>query len=257
MAGIWPASLYQASVKCLTTSEQSVYRKARVRTGRFHLEYQGEICLSGLFCLYGGEVCRQMRELEQYIRERGIVLSDSVVKVNSFLNHLVDPVLITHLGRHIANRFQSDSVTKVLTIEASGIHIAYAVAYCLGVPFVYAKKSKAVTQSDVYEAAVYSFTRKQTYPITVSKEFLTSDDRILIVDDILAEGAGVRGLLEILAQAGSTLIGVSVAIEKSFQNGRRWLDEAGIPVYALARIAKMSPEAGIEFIPDEEEHHAH
>lgn len=92
-----------------------------------------------------------MRELEKYIRERGIVLSDSVVKVNSFLNHLVDPLLIMDLGRNMATRFQADSVTKVLTIEASGIHIAYAAAYCLGVPFVYAKKSKAVTQSDVYE----------------------------------------------------------------------------------------------------------
>lgn len=198
-----------------------------------------------------------MRELEQYIREHGQVLSESVVKVNSFLNHLVDPMLIMHLGQDIANRFESESITKILTIEASGIHIAYAAAYCLGVPFVYAKKSKAITQSNVYEARVYSFTRKQTVSITVSKEFLVPEDRVLIVDDILAEGAGVRGLLEILAQAQSTLVGISVAVEKSFQNGRRWLDDARIPVYSLARIARMSPESGIEFISNEEESHAY
>lgn len=191
-----------------------------------------------------------MRELEDYIQREGKVLSNRVIKVNTFLNHQVDSSLIAKLGEDIAKRFSHESITKVLTVEASGIHIAYATALSLGVPFVYAKKSKAITQSSVYHASVYSFTRQQTYSITVSRELLTRDDRILIVDDILAEGAGVRGLMGIIEQAGSTLVAVSVAIEKSFQGGRRQLDDAQIPVYSLARISKMSPDDGIEFIPE-------
>lgn len=174
------------------------------------------------------------------------------MKVNSFLNHQVDPFLIRDIGEHIAKRFEGTPITKVLTIEASGIHIAYAVSLALGVPFVYAKKSKAITQSGVYSASVYSFTRQQKYEITVSKEFLSADDKVLIVDDILAEGAGVRGLLEILHQADASLVAVSVVVEKSFQNGRKLLDDAGYPIYALARIKAMSPETGIEFIEESE-----
>ncbi|MFB5190933.1 xanthine phosphoribosyltransferase [Alicyclobacillus fastidiosus] len=193
-----------------------------------------------------------MRELQAYIRKEGQVLSEQVLKVNSFLNHQVDPDLIMNIGKTIAERYQDAGITKIVTIEASGIHIAFAAALSLGVPFVYAKKSKAITQSnEVHAASVYSFTRQQTYQITISKEFLNSDDKVLIVDDILAEGAGVRGLREIMEEAGCELIAVSVVIEKSFQNGRKMLDDAGIPVYALARIASMSPEKGIEFITEE------
>lgn len=194
-----------------------------------------------------------MKELQAYLRREAKVASDKVIKVNSFLNHQVDPHLIQDIGQNIAKRFEGTPITKVLTIEASGIHIAYAVALALHVPFVYAKKSKAITQSDVYTTSVYSYTRQQNYDITVSKDFLSPDDKVLIVDDILAEGAGVRGLLEILKQAQATLVGISVVIEKSFQNGRKLLDEVGVPVYALARIAKMSPETGIEFIEEEGE----
>lgn len=190
------------------------------------------------------------KELQDYLRREGKVLSEQVIKVNSFLNHQVDPLLIRDIGQNIAKRFEGMPITKVLTIEASGIHIAFAVALALNVPFVYAKKSKAITQSGVYATSVYSFTRQQKYDITVSKEFLSPDDKVLIVDDILAEGAGVRGLLEILEQAQSTLVAVSVVIEKSFQNGRKFLDDAGHPVYALARIAEMSPETGIQFIEE-------
>ncbi|WAH37584.1 xanthine phosphoribosyltransferase [Alicyclobacillus dauci] len=190
-----------------------------------------------------------MEWLQDYIRREGKVLSDRVLKVNSFLNHQVDPTLVMKLGQSIGERFKDEGVTKVVTIEASGIHIAFAAALALGVPFLYAKKTKAITQSgDVYSASVYSFTRQQTYEITVSKEFLSSDDRVLIVDDILAEGAGVRGLREIIEAAGATLVGVSVVVEKSFQSGRKSLDDAGVPVYALARIGRMSPTVGIEFL---------
>ncbi|WAH41926.1 xanthine phosphoribosyltransferase [Alicyclobacillus fastidiosus] len=193
-----------------------------------------------------------MRELQAYIRKEGQVLSEQVLKVNSFLNHQVDPNLVMDIGKTIAERYKDAGITKIVTIEASGIHIAFAAALSLGVPFLYAKKSKAITQSnEVYAASVYSFTRQQTYQITISKEFLASGDKVLIVDDILAEGAGVRGLGEIIQAAGCELVGVSVVIEKSFQNGRKMLDDAGVPVYALARIASMSPEKGIEFITEE------
>lgn len=202
------------------------------------------------FSILKGASARKMRELEDYIRREGTVLSERVVKVNSFLNHKVDPTLIMDLGKEMARHFRHESITKILTIEASGIHLAFATAYALGIPFVYAKKTKAITQSNIYHASVYSYTRQQTYTITVSKEFLEPEDRILIVDDILAEGAGVNGLLEIIRAAKSTLVAVSVAIEKSFQNGRNRLIEAGIPVYSLARIARMSPDTGIEFISD-------
>lgn len=192
------------------------------------------------------------KDLQDYLNKEARVLSDKVIKVNSFLNHQVHPPLIQAIGTHIAKRFENEPITKVLTIEASGIHIAYAVALALGVPFVYAKKSKAITQSGVYSTSVYSFTRQQKYEIAVAEEFLSPQDNVLIVDDILAEGAGVRGLLEILEQADASLVAVSVVIEKSFQNGRKMLDDAGYPVYALARIASMSPETGIKFIEESE-----
>jgi xanthine phosphoribosyltransferase len=189
-------------------------------------------------------------KVQQYLMREGKVLSEQVIKVNSFLNHQVHPVFIRDVGQQIADEFQNASITKVLTIEASGIHIAFAVALALGVPFVYAKKSKAITQSGVYASSVYSFTRQTEYQITVSKEFISSDDKVLIVDDILAEGAGVRGLLDILEQAKASLVAISVVIEKSFQSGRKFLDDAGYPVFALARIAKMAPETGIQFLDE-------
>ncbi|GMA63645.1 xanthine phosphoribosyltransferase [Alicyclobacillus fastidiosus] len=166
-----------------------------------------------------------MRELQAYIRKEGQVLSEQVLKVNSFLNHQVDPNLVMDIGKTIAERYKDAGITKIVTIEASGIHIAFAAALSLGVPFLYAKKSKAITQSnEVYAASVYSFTRQQTYQITISKEFLASGDKVLIVDDILAEGAGVRGLGEIIQAAGCELVGVSVVIEKVFRTAERcWM----------------------------------
>jgi xanthine phosphoribosyltransferase len=205
------------------------------------------VCLGFIFVQRGA--WQYMQTLQDYIRQEATVLSDRVLKVNSFLNHQVNPSLVMDIGKDIAERFRLEGLTKVLTIEASGIHIAFAVALNLNVPFVYAKKTKAITQSgDTYSASVYSFTRQETYQITVSKEFLAADDRVLIVDDILAEGAGVSGLLEIIEASRATLVGASVVIEKSFQNGRKVLDGAGIPLYALARIGRMSPTTGIEFL---------
>ncbi len=192
-----------------------------------------------------------MKILQDRIRRDGKVLSSHILKVDSFLNHQVDPDLTMQIGQAFADVFREERVTKVLTIEASGIHFALATAYALHVPFVYAKKKKAVTQSDdVYSAPVHSFTRKEDYQISIAKSYLSSDDRILIVDDFLATGAALIGLKQIVAEAGAELLGVGAVIEKSFQEGRGLLEEAGVRVVSLARIKAMSSE-GIEFIEEE------
>jgi xanthine phosphoribosyltransferase len=183
-----------------------------------------------------------VKELQERIVRDGKVLSSHVLKVDSFLNHQVDPQLTMRIGQAFADLFRAERVTKVLTIEASGIHFALATAYALGVPFVYAKKKKAVTLSEeVYSAPVHSFTRGETYQISVSKQYLSSGDRVLIVDDFLATGAALVGLTKIVADAGAHLIGVGAVIEKSFQEGRSLLEQAGVRVESLARIASMSP----------------
>lgn len=192
-----------------------------------------------------------MRDLQERIRRDGKVLSSHVLKVDSFLNHQVDPALTMQIGQAFAELFRGERVSKVLTIEASGIHFAMAAAYTLGVPFVYAKKKKAVTLTEeVYSVPVHSFTRGETYQVSVSKQYLSPQDRILIVDDFLATGAALVGLVEIVKHAGAHLVGVGAVIEKSFQEGRGLLEQAGVRVESLARIRAMSPE-GIDFIEQE------
>lgn len=189
-----------------------------------------------------------MRELQERIARDGKVLSETVLKVDSFLNHQVDPKLTMNIGQAFADLFRHENVTRVLTIEASGIHFAMATAFALGVPFVYAKKKKAVTLTeDVYSAPVHSFTRQETYQISVSRQYLTSQDRVLIVDDFLATGAALVGLTQIVKDAGAHLVGVGAVVEKSFQEGRGLLEQAGVRVESLARIQSMSPEH-IDFI---------
>jgi xanthine phosphoribosyltransferase len=181
-----------------------------------------------------------MKSLQDRIVRDGKVLSTSVIKVDSFLNHQVDPALILDIGQTFAHEFKSAGITKVVTVEASGIHLAFATAAVLGVPFVYAKKKQAVTQSEgVYAASIFSYTRQETYQITVTKAYLTNSDRVLIIDDILAEGNALLGLLDILHEAQAQVVGVGIAIEKTFQNGRRKLEEAGVRIHALARIRSM------------------
>lgn len=190
----------------------------------------------------------RMRELQERIVRDGKVLSETVLKVDSFLNHQVDPQLTMKIGEAFAEMFRGEQVTKVLTIEASGIHFALATAFALGVPFVYAKKKKAVTLTeDVFSAPVHSFTRQETYQISVSRQYLTSQDRILIVDDFLATGAALVGLTQILKDAGSHLVGVGAVVEKSFQEGRGLLEQAGIRVESLARIQSMS-QGQVQFV---------
>lgn len=192
-----------------------------------------------------------MKVLQERICQDGNVLSDTVLKVDAFLNHQVDSKLAMLIGEEFAKRFAKENITKVLTIEASGIQFAMATGFALQVPFVYAKKKKAITQSDdVYTASVHSFTRKETYQISVAKAYLKPGERVLIVDDFLATGAALVGLCDIVKEAGAELVGVGAVIEKSFQEGRGLLEERGIAIHSLARIKSMSPETGIEFIEE-------
>lgn len=183
-----------------------------------------------------------MKALQERIRQEGQILSEKVLKVDSFLNHQVDTALAVEIGKEFARLFAHEKITKVLTIEASGIQFAMATGIALGVPFVYAKKKKAITQGDVvYAASVHSFTKQETYQVTIVQSYLNKEDRILIVDDFLATGAALVGLADIVEASGATLVGVGCVIEKTFQEGRGLLEERQIPIQSLARISSMSP----------------
>jgi xanthine phosphoribosyltransferase len=192
-----------------------------------------------------------MKVLQERIRQEGLILSDTVLKVDSFLNHQVDTELALQIGQEFKKLFGHQPITKVITIEASGIQFAMATAIALGVPFIYAKKKKAVTLAEaVYSAPVHSFTRQEDYLVSVSQKYLGPDDKVLIVDDFLATGAALVGLVDIVKEAGAELLGVGCVIEKSFQEGRSLLENRGIEVHALARITSMSP-GEIHFIDNE------
>ncbi|MDH6371264.1 xanthine phosphoribosyltransferase [Paenibacillus sp. PastF-3] len=192
-----------------------------------------------------------MKVLQERIRQEGLILSDTVLKVDSFLNHQVDTELALQIGQEFKKLFGHQPITKVITIEASGIQFAMATAIALDVPFIYAKKKKAVTLAEaVYSAPVHSFTRQEDYLVSVSQKYLGPDDKVLIVDDFLATGAALVGLVDIVKEAGAELLGVGCVIEKSFQEGRSLLENRGIEVHALARIASMSP-GEIHFIDNE------
>ncbi|MDY7222035.1 xanthine phosphoribosyltransferase [Halalkalibacterium halodurans] len=191
-----------------------------------------------------------MESLKQAIRERGNVLSDTVLKVDSFLNHQVDPKLINEIGQAFAERFKNEGITKVLTIESSGIAPSLVVATHLGVPFIFARKKKSLTMTDnVYRSQVYSFTKQETNEITVSKDLLHADDRVLIIDDFLANGQAAFGLCEIVEQAGAQVVGFGIVIEKSFQDGRKKLTDKGYRVESLARIQSFK-NGTVQFVDE-------
>lgn len=191
-----------------------------------------------------------MKVLQERIRQEGQILSEKVLKVDSFLNHQVDTGLAVEIGKEFARLFAHEKITKVLTIEASGIQFAMATGIALGVPFVYAKKKKAITQGDVvYAASVHSFTKQETYQVTIVQSYLNKEDRILIVDDFLATGAALVGLADIVEASGAALVGVGCVIEKTFQEGRGLLEERQIPIQSLARISSMSP-GHVDFIEE-------
>lgn len=178
--------------------------------------------------------------LKQKIQSEGKVLSNQVLKVDSFLNHQIDPVLMVEIGKEFARRFQSERITKVLTIESSGIAPGLMAALELQVPVVFARKRKSLTLvNDLLTATVHSFTKNETNEISVSSKFIASDDRVLVIDDFLANGQAALGLAEIVNQAGAEVAGFGIVIEKSFQEGGQLLREKGYKVESLARISSL------------------
>jgi xanthine phosphoribosyltransferase len=181
-----------------------------------------------------------MNFLEQRILKDGVVKEGNVLKVDSFLNHQMDAALLDEIGKEFHRRFSDLKITKVLTIEASGIAIAYAVARCFGVPMVFAKKAKSINiDGDMYTAEVESFTHKNKNQVIVSKRFLSSDDNILIVDDFLANGCALQGLISIAEAAGASVEGIGIVIEKGFQFGGRSIRNLGYRLESLAIVESM------------------
>lgn len=192
-----------------------------------------------------------MERLKQAITRLGAVQSGKVLQLDAILNHQVDPELIMEMGDEFARRFREAGVTKVVTIESSGIPIAFATAYKLGVPMVFARRKKTLTtDSDSYCERVPSFTKGIVTDLMISKKMLQAEDRVLIIDDIIANGDAVKGVVRILEQAGCTLLGLGVAVEKAFEKGGSSLREAGIRVDSLARIAELS-EGEVRFADPE------
>lgn len=181
-----------------------------------------------------------MKLLEERILKDGNVLGENILKVDSFLTHQVDYKLMKEMGKVLADGYRDKGITKVVTIEASGIAPAAYVAESLDVPMIFAKKHKNITMTEgILTAEVYSFTKQVTSTVSIASKFLNQDDRVLIVDDFLANGQAAKGLIEIIQQAGAKVEGVGIVIEKSFQDGRQLIQDMGIPVSSLARIEKF------------------
>lgn len=178
-----------------------------------------------------------MQLLKEKIYKEGIVLQGGILKVDSFLNHQIDPDLMFEIGKEFAARFGTRKIDRILTIEASGIAVALTTGLVLHVPVVFAKKSKSeLMKEDAYSASVHSFTKKTTNNVSVLKKFLPQGESVLIIDDFLAHGEAALGLANLVEQAGSKVVGIGIVIEKEFQGGSRKLVEAGYSVESLARI---------------------
>ncbi|HFR4577712.1 TPA: xanthine phosphoribosyltransferase [Streptococcus suis] len=181
-----------------------------------------------------------MKTLEERILKDGQVLGENILKVDSFLTHQVDFKLMKEMGQVLADAYRTKGITKVVTIEASGIAPAVYVAESLDVPMIFAKKHKNITMTEgILTAEVYSFTKQVTSTVSIASKFLSPEDKVLIVDDFLANGQAAKGLIDIIQQAGATVVGVGIVIEKSFQDGRQLLIDAGVPVTSLARIDRF------------------
>lgn len=182
-----------------------------------------------------------MKELEEKIRQFGTVLPGNVLKVDAFLNHQVDPVLMQHIGQEFAARFKDAKITKVWTVESSGIAPAVMTGLALGVPVIFARKHKSLTlNSGMYTADVYSYTKKTTNQISISKRYVDKTDRVLLIDDFLANGQAVEGMLKIADQAGVEVVGAGIVIEKCFQPGSAELAAKGVRVESLAKVSSLA-----------------
>ncbi len=190
-----------------------------------------------------------MELLEERIRRDGVVKSEGVLKVDSFLNHQMDIALFNEMGKELARLFADAPINKILTIEASGIGIAAIVAQHFNVPVVFAKKAQSINlDGEMFNTQVQSFTHQRIYNVIVSKKFLSADDHVLLIDDFLANGCALNGLIDLVEKAGATVEGIGIAVEKGFQPGGDDLRRRGYHLESLAIVESMDPETGaIEF----------
>lgn len=183
-----------------------------------------------------------MLELENRIKKDGRVIDNRILKVDSFLNHQLDPALLTRMGQELARLYADTAIDRIVTIETSGIAVAYAVAMAMGnIPVVFARKKRSLLSiDDQYVTSVYSYTKEEEYTASISRQYLPARENILIIDDFLASGAAALGLIRLVQQAGSRTAGIGVVIEKTFQPGRATLKQAGYRVEALASIESFT-----------------
>lgn len=180
-----------------------------------------------------------MKALKERIEKDGRCLPGGILKVDSFINHQIDPVLMGEMAEEFVRRFSGVDVDKILTVEASGVAPAIMVGYLLKKPVVFAKKSKPSTMADMYVSRVFSFTKNREYEICVSRSYLSEGEKVLFIDDFLANGNAARGILNIVEQAGASVAGMGFIIEKSFQEGGAYLRGLGFPVESLAIISSL------------------
>lgn len=192
-----------------------------------------------------------MNSLQDRILKDGKVFPNNVLKVDSFMNHQIDPVLVKAIAGEFYEIFQNAGVTKILTIEASGIAPALLTAELFGVPMLFAKKTQPSTlsQQDVYATDVHSYTKNVTSRVMVSQQYLEPSDVVLIIDDFLANGEAALGLIDLVKQAGARVAGIGICIEKSFQKGRKLLEEQDVQIHSICRIASLENET-ITFVQD-------
>jgi xanthine phosphoribosyltransferase len=194
-----------------------------------------------------------MKLLRDKIQDEGIVLSDGVLKVDSFLNHQIDPELMKEIGLEFARLFKKEGITKIVTIESSGISPAVMAGLELGVKVIFARKRKSLTLTDnLLVSSVYSFTKQEENTIAVSSQFLNKSDRVLIIDDFLANGEAAKGLIDIVKKSGASIQGIGIVIEKSFQKGASELKNSGYRVESLARIQSLR-DGKVSFVEEFEE----
>ena len=192
-----------------------------------------------------------MKLLEERIKKDGIIKEGNVLKVDSFLNHQMDIDLFNEMGKEFKRLFADKPINKILTIEASGIGIACVVAQHFGVPVVFAKKTQSINiDGEVYSTKIESFTHKKVYDVIVSKKYIGPEDHILIIDDFLANGEAAMGASRLIKESGADLTGIGILIEKSFQKGRKRLEDAGYYVYSQARVGRLDKDL-IEFLPED------
>lgn len=188
-----------------------------------------------------------MKELMEKVRAEGNALNEEVLKVDSFINHQVDPMLMARVGEEFAKHFKDRGITKIFTVESSGIAPAVFAAKAMGIDLVVLKKSQSkILGREVYQSTVHSFTKGTKYELTLAKKFIRQEDNVLFIDDFLANGQAVLGFLNLMQKAGAKVEGIGILIEKSFQDGRKMLEEMGLEIFSLVRIKKLG-EGHIEF----------